>query len=301
MEEYWNQKIGNQRDWIWRGWQIRYSYFRANQEKTNNPPVIFLHGFGAAIEHWRHNLPVVKEYHPVYAIDLLGFGGSSKVSTNYNIYLWVDLIYDFWGTFINRPVILVGNSLGSLISLVATANHPEMATGLVMINIPDISLRQKAMPQWLLPIVTNIENLVASPLLLKILFKIVRSPKLIRRWLEFAYYDKRVVTDELVEIVSVPPQDIGAAETFISLFAGVRTKDFAPSVDFLLSQLKIPILLIWGKQDRMIPPSLGPILAKLNQQIKLVEIADAGHCPQDECYQEFNYILNQWLEEYHYH
>ena len=56
-------------------------------------------------------------HHTVYALDMLGFGASEKASANYSIELWVEQVYDFWKAFIRQPVVLVGNSNGSLISL----------------------------------------------------------------------------------------------------------------------------------------------------------------------------------------
>lgn len=126
-----------------------------------------LHGFGASIGHWRHNLEVLGEQHTVYALDMLGFGASEKACANYNIQLWVEQIYDFWKTFIRQPVILVGNSLGSLVSLAVAATYPEMVQGVVMMSLPDPSLEQEAIPVFLHPVVATIKNMVASPLLMK--------------------------------------------------------------------------------------------------------------------------------------
>ena len=53
----------------------------------------------------------------VYAIDLLGFGASSKPILEYTIELWRDLVLDFMAEFIDTPTVLIGNSLGSLIAL----------------------------------------------------------------------------------------------------------------------------------------------------------------------------------------
>ena len=65
--------------------------------------------------------------------------------------------------------------------------------------------------------------------------------------------------------------------------------------------LAIPILLIWGLQDRMVPPLLAPIFAKLNPLIELVELESVGHCPQDECPEKFNPILKDWLTRHFSH
>lgn len=294
MAESWYEQIGSQRDWIWRGWQIRYSYLKSPQS-TNNPPLVFLHGFGAAIEHWRHNLGVLSKHCPVYALDLLGFGASRKARVDYNVELWVEQIHDFWQTFINQPVILVGNSLGSLVSVVAADQYPEMTQGLVLLTIPDVSLRQQVMPKWLLPLVTGLENLVASPPLLRLLFQLLRQPRLIELWLGVAYHNRQAITQELVGIISAPPQDLDAASTFISLFQNVRKPTFAPSLAPIIARLELPILLVWGLRDRMIPPGLGAIFAELNPKIELIELENVGHCPHDESFAQFNQLLLTWL------
>jgi pimeloyl-ACP methyl ester carboxylesterase len=293
---YWQQRIGNQRDWVWRGWQTRYSYIRAT--RSSSTPLILLHGFGASIEHWRHNLPVLSQQYTVYALDLLGFGASRKANTNYSVYLWAEQVYDFWQTFIGEPVILIGNSIGSLVCLTVATTYPEMVKGIVMLSLPDVSLRQEMIPPLLRPLVTGLENLFAPPLLLKRLLKLLRKPSIISRWAGVAYADKTAITEELVEILSAPAYDHGAAETFAALFKALRQPGFAPSVKKILPKLNIPILLIWGCQDRMIPLSLAPIFASLNHNIRLIELEKVGHCPHDECPEEINSLLINWLEKH---
>lgn len=296
-ETRWQQRIGFQRDWVWRGWQIRYTYSRSSQENNlYRPPLILIHGFGAAIEHWRHNIPVLSYKHTVYALDLLGFGASRKAPTEYHVDLWVEQVYDFWQTFVRQPVVLVGNSIGSLVCLAAAAAHPEMVRGIAMLNLPDVSVRQEMIPQWIQPVVATIEGMVASPPLLKALFQVLRRPSAIRRWAEVAYVNPTAISDELVEILAAPAQDEGAARTFAALCQAVRRPHFAPAAKSILPNLKQPILLIWGRQDRMVPPSLAHTLVQLNPEVELVELDRAGHCPHDECPDQLNPILLHWLE-----
>ena len=295
----WQERIGNQRDWVWRGWQTRYSYLKARTNSGSGQlPIIFIHGFGASIEHWRHNLPAIAEYHSVYAIDLLGFGASRKADTEYNTALWTEQVHDFWQTFIGTPAILVGNSIGSLVCLNATATYPEMAKGLVMLSLPDVSVRENMLPPLVRPVVTSIENLFASPLLIKGLLKIVRRPQVIRKWAGVAYPNKEAVTDELVEILSSPAYDEGSEQTLFRLSRSIRNANFAKSVGDLLPQVAVPILLIWGLQDQMIPPKQARSLASLNSRLKLIELPDAGHCPHDEYPEQFNSLLLNWLESF---
>ncbi|ACK70354.1 alpha/beta hydrolase fold protein [Gloeothece citriformis PCC 7424] len=292
----WEHRIGYQRDWVWRGWQIRYAYKRSQFENEKHyPPILLIHGFGAAIEHWRNNIGVLSQRHRVYAIDLLGFGASRKVYTNITVDLWVEQVYDFWRTFIGKPMILVGNSLGSLVSVVAAATHPEMVRGMAMLSLPDFSARAAVLPKWIQPIVDNIERIFSSPIFIKPLFQVLRRPGVIRRWAGIAYYDQKAITDELVAIIATPPLDEGADRTFCLLCQRVSNPDVFPSARTILANLDIPMLLVWGRQDRMIPFKLAPIIASLNPRIKLVELDQMGHCPQDEDPQRFNSILLEWL------
>lgn len=295
----WPERIGYQRDWVWRGWQIRYSFMPA---KTNhhpeNAPLILLHGFGAAIEHWRHNIPILSQNHRVYGVDLLGFGGSRKVKVPYTVNLWVEQIHDFWQTFIGKPVVLVGNSIGSLVCMAIAGKYPEMVAGLVMLSLPDVTRRREMIPPWLLNIVTPIEKFFTSPWLLKPIFYYLRRQEVLQKWTGIAYENKSAVNDELVQIIAAPTLDEGADIAFISLAQAVNHPEYCPPAKVILPRLEIPILLCWGKQDRMVPVQLAPGFVNLNPRIKYVEFERAGHCLQDECPEHFNTVLLEWLETF---
>ncbi len=300
--DYWHQKIGNQRDWVWRGWQTRFTFIRAKRSNSSNPPIVLIHGFGAAIEHWRKNIPVLRENYTVYAIDLLGFGASRKAATDYSINLWVEQLHDFWQTFIGIPAILIGNSIGSLIALTAAATYPEMARGISMLALPDLSLQQEMIPKWLQPIERISKTIIASSPLPLLIFQLLRRKTTIGKWVKLAYYDRAAITEELVDILAIPPQDEGSTRAFSGLFTGATKSSFAPPAKLLLPKLKIPMLLVWGSQDRVVPPRVGKInvaqkFASFNPQIDLVELERAGHCPHDECPDRFNRIILDWLEK----
>ncbi|MBC1268936.1 alpha/beta fold hydrolase [Trichormus variabilis FSR] len=297
MTVHWRERGGNQRDWVWRGGRARYTYIRPSQEGQEKTPLILLHGFGASIGHWRHNLEVLGESHTVYALDMLGFGGSEKAPANYSIELWVEQVYDFWRAFIRQPVVLIGNSNGSLISLAAAAAHPDMVKGIVMMSLPDPSLEQEMIPPFLRPVVTTIKNIVASPIFLKPVFYFVRRPSILRRWAGIAYANPAAITDELVDILAGPPQDRGSARAFSALFKAAIGVNFSPSVKAILPTLQIPMLLIWGNKDRFVPPILANQFAQYNEKLQLLNLDDVGHCPHDECPEQVNKAILAWMDK----
>lgn len=267
--------------------------------------MLLLHGFGASIGHWRFNVPVFAQDRTVYALDLLGFGGSEKVSTEYLVTLWVEQVHDFWQTYIRTPMILVGNSLGSLVSLTAAALYPEMVAGLAMLTLPDTSVLEN--PSWVKPAIAPLKlalnplaalakALFTAPPIFNPFFNFIRQPQIIRSWVKKAYIDTTSVEEDLVDILSSPAYDQGAADALRAM-VNTMSKPQIPQhmAKEMLPQLTIPILLVWGQQDVMIPPKLGPLFARCNPRIQLVELANAGHCPHDECPDRLNPILRDWL------
>ncbi|NMF67557.1 alpha/beta fold hydrolase, partial [Brasilonema octagenarum] len=115
--------------WTWQGHKIQYTVMGTGR------PLVLVHGFGASIGHWRKNIPVLAAAgYRVFALDLLGFGGSDKARLNYTVELWVELLKDFWTAHITEPAVFIGNSIGALLSLTVVAEHPEIAAGGVLIN-----------------------------------------------------------------------------------------------------------------------------------------------------------------------
>ena len=110
----------------------------AHKTKTNEekgPAILLIHGFGASTTHWRHNLPVLGKQYEVHALDLLGFGKSSKPSgLAYGGQLWRDQIVAYVKENIGRPTILVGNSLGGYAALASGAALGREAAGVVLLN-----------------------------------------------------------------------------------------------------------------------------------------------------------------------
>ncbi len=56
------------------------------------------------------------------------------------------------------------------------------------------------------------------------------------------------------------------------------------------------MLLLWGREDKMVPPKLGPLFTQYNPGLVLREIDGAGHCPQDECPEQVNRLILDWLK-----
>ncbi len=275
---------------------------------AGNPPILLIHGFGAGLGHWRHNIETLSQNHTVYAIDLLGFGNSEKAHACYSPLLWADQIYEFWATFIGTPTILVGNSLGSVTAMMAAAKYPAMVQALAWINLPDSSVLapslstgvrrgRKTLFRLLRPLTASLRYFFTSPLIINPLLTAIRPRRILTGFAKNAYVNKAVVDDELMDILGLPPYDRGSRQALRAMTRFVGNVPDQYRARYVLPKLTVPMLLIWGKQDMLVPPILGPKIADLNPRIRLVEMDEAGHCPQDECPDRINPLILDWIAE----
>lgn len=278
------------RTWYWRGWRVRYS---CGGLDSGLPPLILVHGFGAAIGHWRKNQGILAGDRRVYAIDLLGFGGSSKAAVSYSPSIWVEQLYSFWREVVGVPTVVVGNSIGAMVGILAAVKYSEMIVGIVGISIPDLSELEAMVPGFVRPIKRSLEMLVGG-LFSRPVFYLVRQPRVIS-WVlgNLVYGDSSQVDWELVELIAAPARESRASTAFSYLNRGMAGA--SANVRGAIGQLSCPLLILWGTRDRVIPPQLAVKLAAANSRAKLVWLEGAGHCPQDEVPERVNQEILTWL------
>lgn len=284
---------GNYKDWQWRGWKIRYTFLSHPQSQLS---VILLHGFGASVEHWRHNIPELGKYYNVYALDLLGFGASAKPDTCYGVGLWVEQVYDFWQTFIKRPAVLVGNSIGCATSLAIAATYLQMVRGIATISLPNVSSIEELIPKVMGLLLDGLKKICSSRWLLKMLFYFLRYPCVIKHWPKMAYARQEAITEELIEIFTAPVSDRYCIKVFFTMSEAILSLEFYPCIRSCLSKLQIPSLLFWGQRDRMIPHGVSKRFLNYNLRLQLIEIENAGHYAHDEYPEQVNQQLLLWIQ-----
>lgn len=278
-----------QHTWIWRGYPVAYTV--AGQGR----PLVLIHGFGASIGHWRKNIPALAAGgYQVFALDLLGFGGSAKPALDYDLDLWIDQIREFCAAHIQQPAIFVGNSIGGLICLMVLANHPEIAAGAVLLNAAGgVNHRPEELPLPLRVVMGTFANLVRSKTIGPWLFNQVRRKSQIRRSLMQVYRDRAAITDELVDLLYTPSCDPGAQQ----VFASVLTAPPGPTPTELLPQITQPLLVLWGEADPWTPVAGARIYQEWGQRhpVQFISIPDTGHCPHDERPEVVNAAILEWL------
>jgi len=276
--------------WTWQGYRCRYTVL------GSGPPLLLIHGFGASIGHWRKNIPVLaKAGYQVFALDLLGFGASDKPPLDYHLELWQQQLRDFWVENIARPTVLVGNSIGGLLSLMLLADAPELAQAGVLINCAGgLNHRPEELPPLLRWVMGAFAACVRSPLTGSLLFQAIRQKPMIRNSLAQVYRDRAAITPELVEMLYRPSCDRGAQQ----VFASILTAPPGPRPEELLPRIQQPLLVLWGEDDPWTPIDGAAIYRRLAAQgdrVQFQAIPRAGHCPHDEAPDRVNALITDWL------
>ncbi|WP_224408736.1 alpha/beta fold hydrolase [Oscillatoria salina] len=276
--------------WIWNSHKIQYAVMGSGQ------PLLLIHGFGASIGHWRKNIPVLAAAgYQVFALDLLGFGGSDKPTLDYTVELWQEQIKDFCQEKIQQPTVFVGNSIGGLLSLMVISAYPEIAAGGILINCAGgLNHRPDELALPLRLVMGTFTKLVSSPITGKFIFDRIRQKHRIRRTLTQVYRSREAITDELVDLLYHPSCDLGAEK----VFASVLTAPPGPKPREILPKCLSPLLVIWGEDDPWTPIKAATIyrkLAETRDNVQFYSIPNAGHCPHDEKPEQVNQLIVDWL------
>lgn len=277
--------------WNWRGYDIRY------HAQGHGTPLVLIHGFGASIGHWRKNIPdLAAAGYRVYALDLLGFGGSEKPALDYSLDLWEALLRDFWQQHVCVPAVFVGNSIGGLLVLMTLANSPDMALGGVLLNCAgSLNHRPEDLPRFLGLAMGVFGKAVSAPILGPFIFNQVRRRFRIRGALKQVYGNRAAITPELIEILYRPSCELGAQKVFSSIL----TAPPGPRPSDLLPQIQKPLLVLWGETDPWTPIQGAKIYQDMANDIEKAitfhSIPETGHCPHDERPEVVNKLVLNWL------
>ena len=281
--------------WAWQGLSICYQ-----QQGQSGPAVVLVHGFGASWGHWRKTIPALAETCRVYALDLVGFGGSAKPvpgqAIQYTFETWGQQIADFCREVVGAPAVLVGNSIGCIAAMQTAVDYPDLVLSVALL---DCSLRllhdrRRSQLPWYRNVGTPIlQYLLGVRWLGQRFFQMVAKPETVRKILLKAYARSEAVTDELIDLLMQPASEPGAVDVFLAFTRYSQ----GPLPEDLLEKLSCPALLLWGADDPWEPIALGQELAKFPCVQQFIPLEGVGHCPQDEAPELVNPILKDWIAQ----
>jgi len=228
------------------------AYFRLG----TGPAIVIVHGVGGHKEDWREVAEALATNHTVYAIDMLGFGGSSRGAKDLRVLTQALAIKALLDCNDLKRATIVGNSVGGWVSATFAATYPEMTEKLVLIDPAGFeAMFQGEPPVNLFP--DDVEQMK------KLLSYIIHS--------DFAHTQTYAEQAFASFILS------GEKSIVPVLWPGLFLSD---RLETLLPKVASPTLIVWGKEDRLFPAELCPYLTALTPGATSIIIENASHFPQ---------------------
>ncbi len=267
----------------------------------NGPPMLLVHGLGGSLINWRDVTGDLTRTHHVWSLDLIGFGRTPRAgreSTIPNNVGVVERVAEHIGG--GRPVVLVGNSMGGLISVLVASRRPHSVASLVLVDA--------AMP-------TTPGG--RFPLMLAAAFVVMRTPG-IGAWVVRGHSRRRGaehLVDDVLKLCTVDVSRI-SAETRDALVEQMtwRQEQEEPDRAFLealsslvqwlwhrdaverhIRRVQAPTLLMHGDQDKLVMLSAAQGVATLRPDWTFRVLDNTGHIPMMERPREFVEVLDGWL------
>ena len=246
--------------------------------------VVLVHGLGGSHLNWDLLAPLLRRHFRVLALDLPGFGRSEPSGRRASVPANVEVLDRFLTEVAGAPAVLMGNSMGGMISILTAARSPEAVTGLVLLDAAVPGPRGK--PD---PLVAASFALYAIPMVGERFLRLrrVRQTPLarVRDLLRLCGVDPDALPAEVIDrsvtlleerkdVEGMDKAFLAAARSLLRLLADPRRYRAA------MSAVTAPVLMIQGELDRLVPVTAARDVAARNPGWRYVELAGVGHVPQ---------------------
>jgi len=256
---------------------------------SGDKSLVLVHGISSSLDIYERVIPHFAKHYRVLAFDLLGFGESEKpLKKNYTLHFYANLIDEFIQKMNilgkGKEVYLLGHSMGGKYSIATAVLHPKSIHKLILTNT-DGFLH--------VPHVIRAASFWGFRHLIK---KIVTRRSFVEKAMQSVYYDASKVTEEHLEYNLRMICDDETFNTVMILNRNYRELDLKRTgLRSRLNEVQIPVLIIWGEQDKFISPKCGVTAQQELANSELHIIKNCGHAPMFEQHEEFAQATLEFL------
>jgi pimeloyl-ACP methyl ester carboxylesterase len=255
-------------------------------EMGEGPPLVFVHGLSGAWQNWLDQIPHFSDSHRVIAFDLPGFGASPMPPWEISIPAYGRFLRDFCERLGIESCALVGNSMGGFVASEVAISDPERVEKLVLVSAAGITwARARREPAAMIGRVGK----AALPLVLRFQMSGIRRPGLRRRAFQGVIHDPGSLRREVLW------ENLAPAMTSPGYFDAI-TNLFGYDIRDRLEEIEVPTLIVWGRNDRVVPvPAALSYKKRIGDNAELEIFDECGHVPQIERPVRFNRLLDRFL------
>jgi pimeloyl-ACP methyl ester carboxylesterase len=249
--------------------------------------LVFVHGLSGCWQNWLENIPHFARRHRVLALDLPGFGSSPVPDWEISIPNYGRLLLEFCDAVGVRDCAVIGNSMGGFVAAEAAIAQPDRFERLVLVSAAGVSsARLQRRPTEVVARMLG----AATPLMFTAQTRVFRRRR--ARALAFrGIFDRPAALRP--ELVWEFFQGGERAESFVEGLSALAGYDFLHR----LSEIHVPTLIVWGRQDHVVPPADALGYAKRIHGARLEVFDRCGHVPMAERPQRFNALLEEFLAD----
>jgi pyruvate dehydrogenase E2 component (dihydrolipoamide acetyltransferase) len=229
-------------------------------------PVLLIHGFGGDSDNWLFNIDDLATSRPVYAVDLPGHGKSTKTLATGELGELVQAVADLIDEIGAPKIHLVGHSLGGAIAFQILKDRPERVASVA--GIAPIGFDDRVNADF-------VEGFIAA-----------QKRKDVKATLQLLLSDPDLVSSQMIEGVLRFKRLEGAKEALRAI-ADRNLASGHQAVTFrdVVKQDRVPVAIVWGKQDAILDP--GATLG-LPPSVEVVRLENVGHMPHMEAASKVN-------------
>ncbi len=268
---------------------------------AGGPAVVLVHGLGGSHLNWDLFAPLLTDHARVWALDLPGFGRSEPGERTASVSANAATLQRFLDEVVGEPVVLVGNSMGGMLSILATGERPEAVTGLVLLD-PAIPGPRRALD----PLVALMFAVYAVPFVGERFLRGRRTRTTeiarVRETLTLCGVDPDAVPQEVIDrsvtllqeredVEGMDKAFLAAARSLLRLLVDPRRYRAA------MASIRVPVLLVHGDRDRLVPVAAARDIARRHPSWRYLELPDVGHVPQLQVPELLAKDVLAWLEE----
>ncbi|MCS6994322.1 MAG: alpha/beta hydrolase [Anaerolineales bacterium] len=261
------------------------------QMGSGEPVFILLHGFGASTFSWREVMAPFAELGRVIAYDRPAFGltsrpmpGEWKGQNPYSPESQAAIVIGLMDALGVDTAWLVGNSAGGTVSVYTALTYPQRISGLILVDAAIYT--GGGSPGWVRPLLATPQMRRIGPLLAR---QIATSGN---DFIRSAFHDPSLVTPEVLEGYRKPLRAHNWDRALWELTSASRPLGLAER----LNELNLPVLVITGDDDRIVPTEQSIRLANEIPGAALAVIPNAGHLPHEEKPAEFMQAVREFLK-----
>lgn len=270
-DEYRKEGLGNYIE-LSRG----VTHYEFNDMDTVGPVFVMIHGVTVPMIVWNNTVPALNESGiSTLRLDLYGRGYSDRPKAKYNADLYVTQIRELLDSLgIDRPIHLAGVSMGGALAAFAANEMPERVASVTLID-PAVSYRKEEGKRY-------VWNRLKKGA--KAIYAVRRNGEMKRKHADFTPHIRRQFNFRGIEFSLLSMALFGDVENFVHAFRR-------------LSEREIPVQIIWGEADKLLPIALGERLAKEFNDVPFHVIPGGGHTPQYGKAEKVNPILIDFVKQ----